>query len=110
MSSPYMTRMLGFFGWACAALPGRTVRTVTRESASAAVLPSIVARMVLRSARLHRARRPGREPGGGHGRPLLHGVLRVAPLPLRRRLDVPASHSLVDPHAEELAGHGVGHL
>src|SRR5437773_674489 len=62
------------------------------------------------SARPDRAGRPGGEPRGGEGRPLLHDILRVAPLPLGRRLDRSAPYPLVDPLPEELARYGIGHL
>src|SRR5215475_3298928 len=112
MSSPQMTRMLGFFGCAYAAPPEDIVRIVTSESASTPVRPSVIAMCppARASARLDRARRPRRELGGGHGRPLLHGVLGVAPLPLGRRLDRPAPDPLVDPFAEQLARLRIGHL
>src|SRR6266536_3562506 len=42
MSSPMMTRILGFACWACAMPPRNTVRTAASESMSTAILPSIV--------------------------------------------------------------------
>src|SRR5437667_8063326 len=42
MSSPMMTRMLGFAGCACATLPQSTVSIVTSESTSTAGRPRIV--------------------------------------------------------------------
>src|SRR6266436_264570 len=42
MSSPMMTRILGFVCWACATPPRNTARAVTSESMNAAILPSIV--------------------------------------------------------------------
>ncbi len=42
MSSPQMTRMLGFFCWACATLPRNTVSAVANDNVNTPILPSIV--------------------------------------------------------------------
>src|SRR5215469_26187 len=87
------------------------VRTVTNASAAALdSSPCVLLERPERSARLDRARRPGREPGGGLSRPLLHDVFDIAPLPLRRRLDRSAPDPLVDPLTHQLTCLGIGHL
>src|SRR5713101_8786593 len=115
MSSPMMTRILGFACWACATLPVNTISAATSENMSSAIRRGVVVLMRgslcdLGLAWLDRAGRPGGEPRGGQGRPLLHGVLGIAPLPLGGRLDGSAADPLVDPLAEQLAGRGVRHL